>query len=202
MPTCVSSVSIPIGSIYYHRVLNSIAPPPHAGLSMNAWEPIESWSSPVGPKLRLSWFGNLEIRESTGSNYSFPPDPHWFLSRHFPFLALFPSLLTLSLCTLSLSSRSFSPFFHKTLFRFSGSSSNRTSPSFFFFIYSFVYFIMQLFWLTAALDIGCVAAPVNVPNVPAMMNKDNVWINYALLVLQSSFTDYVLFSRFLTLVKW
>lgn len=33
---------------------------------------------------------------------------------------------------------------------------------------------MQLFWLTAALAIGCVAAPVNVPNVPAMMNKDNV----------------------------
>ena len=149
MPTCVSSVSIPIGSIYYHRVLNSIAPPPHAGLSMNAWEPIESWSSPVGPKLRLSWFGNLEIRESTGSNYSFPPDPHWFLSRHFPFLALFPSLLTLSLCTLSLSSRSFSPFFHKTLFRFSGSSSNRTSHSFFFYLF------IRLFHYAALLAYCC-----------------------------------------------
>lgn len=103
---------------------------------MNAWEPIEFRSSPMGPKFRLSWFGNQEIRWDRLQLF-LPPDPHCLLSRHFPFLAHSRSLLTLSLCTLSLFSRSFSPFFHQTLFKFSGSSSNRTSHSFLIF-YPFI----------------------------------------------------------------
>lgn len=83
-----------------------------------------------------------------------PPDPHSLFSRHFPFLAFSRSLLILSLCTLSLFSRSFSPFFHQTLFKFSGSSSNRTSHSFFnFFIHSFLF--IRLLHYAALLAYRC-----------------------------------------------